>query len=232
MRKNIHFYIICLTCLVIVAATKSGRYVKDNEFNSSSPKLHVKIDPKFKYLGLLDYTVEQQSPDNLRLASYETKSYVFADAVNNQLKKAIYIQIRREQTKYVGNLLGDEKANLKSGICSLGGKEYKCLTRVILLSPNEPLAKFISGQGYGLPTCALARTYARVDSTIGNYLVVVTYLESLPPSDLGCASWLVENRLTAEHEQYIERFERNSKASFSIIKKGSDRPGIRRLLGG
>ena len=232
MRNNIHIYIICLTCFLIVAATKSERYVKDNEFNSSSPKLHVKVDPKFKYLGPLDYTVEQQSPDNLRLVSYETKSYVFADAVNDQLKKAIYIQIRREQTKYVGNLLGDAKANLKSGLCSLGGEEYACFTRLIFLSPDEPIAKFISEQGYGRPTCVMARTYARVDSTMGNYLVVMTYLENLPPSGLSCESWLVENQLTTEHEQYIELFDRNCKASFTIIKKESDKPGIRRLLGG
>ena len=232
VRNNIHSYIICLTCFLIVAATKPERYVRDNEFNSSSPKLQVKIDPKFKYLGPLDYTVEQQSPDNLRLVSYETKSYVFADALNNQLKKAIYIQIRREQTKYVGNLLGDAKANLKSGMCSLGDKEYTCFTRLIFLSPNEPMAKFIAEQGYGIPACVLARTYARVDSTVGNYLVVMTYLENLPPSGLSCESWLVEDRLSTEHEQYVEQFERNCRASFTIIEKGSERPGIRRLLGG
>lgn len=232
LRNNIRIYIICLICLVLVAATKSERYVKDNQFNSSSPRLHVKVDPKFKYLRSLDYTIEQQSPDNLRLVSYETKSYVFADVLNNQLKKAMYIQIRREQTKYVGNLLGDAKANLKSGLCSRGGEEYICFTRIIFLSLNEPIAKFISGQGYGLPACVMARTYARVDSTMGNYLVVMTYLENLPHSGLSCESWLVENQLTTEHEQYIELFDRNCKASFTIIKEESDKPGIRRLLGG
>ena len=232
MRDNIYIYLICLTCLVLVAATKSERYVKDNQFNSSSPKLHVKVDPKFKYLGSLDYTIEQQSPDNLRLVSYETKSYVFADVLNNQLKKAMYIQLRREQTKYVGNLLGDARANLKSGICSLGNKEYTCFTRIIFLSLNEPIAKFISGQGYGLPECVLARTYARADSGENIYLVVITYFENLSDSGLSCESWQSEEQLTDEHKQYLERFERNCKASFTIIKKESDKPGIRRLLGG
>jgi hypothetical protein len=166
------------------------------------------------------------------MVNYETKSYIFADLADNHLKKAVYIQIRREQTKYVGNLLGDAKANLRSGLCSLGGEEYTCFTRLVFLSPNEPIAKFISEQGYGLPACVLARTYARLDSSVGNYLVVITYLENLSPSGLNCESWLVENRLTTEHEQYIQRFDRNCKASFTINKKGSEMPGIRRLLEG
>ena len=232
MTNYILVCVISLMCSMLIAATKSERYVKDNVFYSSSPKVEVKVDPKFNFLGRLEYTMEQQSPDRVQLVTYETKSYVFADAVNKQLKKAIYVQIRREQTKYAGNLLGDAKANLKSGLCSLGDKEYTCFTRLIFLSLNEPIAKFISEQGYGLPICVLARTYARVDSSAGNYLVIITYFENLPPSGLGCESWLAENRLTTEHEQYLERFERNCKASFTIIKKGSERPGIRRLLGG
>ena len=232
MRSYLHVPIAFLMCLILVAATKSERFVKDNVFQSSYPKLKVKVDPTFKYLGQLDYTVEQESPDRVQFVSYETKSYVFVDSTDTTLKKAVYIQMRREQTKYVGNLLGDAKVNLRSGVCSLGGEEYTCFTRLIFLSPSEPIGKFISEQGYSLPACVLARTYARVDSNVGNYLVVITYLENLPPSGLSCESLLVENRLTTEHEYYIEQFDRNCKASFTIIKKESERPGIRRLLGG
>ena len=231
MRSYIRVCIVCLTCFLLVAATKPERYVKDNVFYSSSPKLEVKVDPKFKYLGRLDYTVEQQSPDRVQLVTYETRSHVFADAIDNKLKKAVYIQIRREQTKYVGNLLGDARANLKSGMCSLGDKEYTCFTRLIFLSADEPMAKFIAEQGYGLPVCVMARTYARADSGENIYLVVITYFENLSDSGLSCESWQSEERLTDEHKQYLERFERNCKASFTIIKKGSEEPGIRSLLG-
>ena len=232
MRRYLHVPIAFSMCLILIAATKSERFVKDNVFQSSYPKLNVKVDPKFKYLGRLDYTVEQLSPDRLQMVNYETKSYVFVDSLDTTLKKAVYVQIRREQTNYVGNLLGDAKANVKSGLCTLGGEEYTCFTRLIFLSPNEPIAKFISEQGYSLPACVLARTYARVDSNLGNYLVVITYVENLPPSGLSCESWLMENPLTTEQEQYIEQFDRNCKASFTIVKKGSDKPGIRRLLEG
>ena len=230
MRSHLDVYVVSLLCLLLIAATKSERFVRDNVFHSSHPKLQVKVDSKLNYLGQLDYTVEQESPDRIQWVRYETKSYVFVDSLDTTLKKAVYVQLRREQTKYVGNLLGDARANVKSGLCSLGGEEYACFTRLIFLSPNEPIAKFISEQGYSLPACVMARTYSRVDSNLGNYLVVITYLENLPPSGLSCESWLMENRLTTEQEQYIEQFDRNCKASFTIVKKGSDKPGIRRLL--
>ena len=200
-------------------------------FYSSSPKLEVKVDPRFIYLGRLDYTMEKQSPDSVQLVTYETKSYVFVDGVENKLKKAVYIQLRREQTKYMGNLIGDARANLSSGICSLGGKEYECFTRVIFLSTDEPIAKFISEQGYDLPTCILTRTYARADSDENIYLVVITYFENFSDSGLSCESWQREGQLTEEHRQYLDGFDRNCAASFTMIKKGSEKPGIRRLLG-
>ena len=231
MKKCIGVCIVCLTCLLLAGATKSERYVKDNVFYSSSPKLEVRVDPKFTYLGGLDYTMEQQSPDRVQLVTYETKSYVFVDGIDNTLKRAVYVQLRREQTKYVGNLLGDARVNLRSGICSLGEKEYQCFTRVIFLSADEPMGKFISEQGYGLPTCILARTYARADSEENTYLVVITYFENFSDSGPSCDSWQSEEQLTEEHKQYLEGFDRNCKASFTVIKKGSEKPGIRRLLG-
>ena len=219
-----------LIFLLLLGAAKPERYVKDNVFHSSYPKLQVKVDPKLEYLGKLDYTVEQKPPDNLEWVTYETKSHVFANAIDNQLKKAVYIQIRREQTKYVGNLLGEEKTNLRSGICDLGGIEYRCFTRVIFLSRDEPLAKFISEKGYNLPACVLARTFSRVDISRGNYLIVITYLENSSDSGLSCESWQPANQLTKEHQRYIEKFDRNTKASFNVVKKGYERPGIKGVL--
>jgi hypothetical protein len=221
---------MCLIFFVLIGAAKSNRYVKDNVFHSSSPKLQVKVDPKFKYLGNLDYTVEQQAPDRLQTVSYETRSFIFVDGVDQQLKKAAYIQIRREQTKYVGNFLGDAKANIRSGICSLGQKEYKCFTRVIISSGDEPIAKFISEHGYNLPACVLARTFARVDFSAGNYLIVITYLENLPESGPDCSSWQAEQPLTMEQKRFLEQFDRNREASFKVVEKGYERPGIKGVL--
>ena len=231
MKNRIPLSILCLTFFLLVAATKPERYVKDNVFYSSSPKLEVRVDPKFKYLGRLDHIMEQQSPDSVQLVTYETKSYVLVHGVGNKLKRAVYIQLRREQIKYVGNLLGDARANLRSGICSLGAKEYNCFTRVIFLSADEPLAKFIAEQGYTLPPCIMARTYARADSGEDIYLVIITYVEDFSDSGLSCDSWQGEEQLTDEHKQYLEGFDRNCTASFTIIKKESEKPGIRNLLG-
>ncbi len=88
MRTCLQVSVLFLALLVLIAAARSERYVKDNVFQSSYPKLKVKIDPKFKYLGQLDFRVELPSADRLQMVSYETKSYVFANAVDNQLKNS------------------------------------------------------------------------------------------------------------------------------------------------
>jgi hypothetical protein len=232
MRRYLYGCTAVLVCVLSVAAAKSDRYVKDNMFSSSSPRLQVKVDPQFKYLGKLDYTVEQQSPDRLQLVSYETRSYIFVNTAVNQLKKAVYIQLRREQTKYVGNLLGDAKENVRSGICSLGQKEYNCFTRIIFLSADEPVAGFISEKGYSLPVCVLARTYARADVSAGNYLVVITYLENMSGSDPGCESWQAGQPLTGEQKRFLDQFDRNREASFKVVEKSLERPGIKGLIEG
>lgn len=193
MRGYINGCAAILVCLLLVGAAKSDRYVKDNVFYSSSPKLQVQVDPRFKYLGRLDYTVEKQTPDRLQMAIYETRSFIFVDGFDQQLKKAAYIQIRREQTKYVGNFLGDAKENIRSGICSLGQQEYKCFTRVVFSTGDEPIAKFITEYDYNLPACVLARTFTRVDFSAGNYLIVLTYLENLPESGPGCSTGKLSN---------------------------------------
>jgi hypothetical protein len=221
-----------LLCLLLVAASRSDRYVKDNVFRSSSPKLQVKVDPKFKYLGKLDYTVEQQSPDRLKMVSYETKTFVFVEGTDQQLMKAVYIQIRREQTKYVGNFLGDAYANVRSGICNLGQKQYRCFTRAVSVGGDEPIAKFIHEHGYNLPVCVLARTYTRLDFSAGNYLIVIAYLENMSEFAVDCLSWQAEQPLTKEQKKLLEQFDRNREASFKIVDKGYERPGIKGLIEG
>ena len=142
------------------------------------------------------------------------------------------MQIPREQTKYVGNLLGDARANLRTGICTLGEQDHECFTRVTFLSTDEPLRKFISDNGYGLPGCLLARTYSRADTSLGTCLVVITYLANFSDSGLCCESWGAENELTQAHQQYIELFDRNGKASSKVVAKWPEKLGIKGLLEG
>jgi hypothetical protein len=219
MKKYPFQYALFLVFLFLLGAAKPERYVKDNVFHSNYPKFYVKVDSKFKYLGRLEYTIEQPSGDRLQMVTYDTKSFVFVDSSNFQMKKALYIQMRREQTKYAINLLGDTKLNIRSGLCDLGEKEYQCYTRVIALTAEEPIAKYIHENGYTLPECVLSRTYARLDTTSGNYLIVISYNEDLSESGFDCQAWQDKDRLTDEHEQYIAQFDRNRKAAFNMLKK-------------
>jgi hypothetical protein len=205
---------------LLLGAAKPERYVKDNVFHSDYPKFSIQVDPKFNYVGRLEYTIEQLSGDRLPMVTYDTRSFVFVDSSNMHMKKALYIQIRREQTTYAINLLGDIRSHIRSGLCYLGEREYQCYTRVIALTAQEPIAKYIYDNGYPLPECVLSRTYVKLDPTHGNYLIIISYNEDLSASGFTCQTWQDKDHLTDEHEQYISQFDRNCKAAFNMVQKG------------
>jgi hypothetical protein len=220
MKKYIHISLLALTFLTLFAGVKlEQRYVKDNVFHSIYPKLMVKVDPKYTYLGRFDYTLETESSDGVQGNTVETNSYVFVDTVDKQVKGAVYIQIRREQTKYIENLVGDIKANLKTGTCSLGGEEYQCYTRAISLSSDEPTARFMQKKGYLLPDCMLTRAYVRADKDTGSYLIMISYNEHLSPSSFDCKALQDQTLSTLEQENYLARFEQQSGTSFQIKRE-------------
>ena len=220
MKKFIHISLLALTFLTLFAGVQlEERYVKDNVFHSIYPKLMVKVDPKYTYLGRFDYTMEMESRDGVQRSTVETKSYVFVDAVDKQVKGAVYIQISREQMKHIGNLVGGIKANLKTGTCRFGEEEYQCHTRVISVSSDEPIARLLKEKGYLLPDCMLTRAYVRADKDIGSYLIMISYNEDLSPSGFDCKAWQDQTLSTLEQENYLARFEQQSRTSFQIIRK-------------
>ncbi len=221
MNKYVLMFTFLLISVIILAAKKQETYVQNNVFHSLSPRITVKIDSRYKYLGRLESKIEVPSPDSLQVVNYDTKSYVFVQAGDLLTSKILYIQTRREQTHYAGNLLGDIRLNIRSGLCYLGENEYQCYTRVVTLSKDEPISRFILENGYTLPECVLTRAYARVDTSHDNYLIVISYSEELSGSGLDCNSWQVTDRPTNEQKQYSDQFERRSRASFEIVKKST-----------
>jgi len=219
MKKYMLISLLALTFLFLFAGAKPERYIKDNVFHSTYPKLRVKVDPKYAYLGQLDYTLETESRDDVQGGTVDTESYAFVDAVDKQVKRVVYIQIRRKQTKYIGNLVGDKKANLKTGTCNLGGEEYQCYTRVISVSSDEPMGKLMQEKGYLFPDCLLTRAYVRADTDTGGHLIIISYNEDLSPSSLDCKVWQDQTRFTQEQEHYLARFEQKSTTSFQIERK-------------
>ena len=220
MKKYIHIFLLALTFLTLFAGVKlEERYVKDNVFHSIYPKLMVKVDPKYTYLERSDYTLEMETRDGVQGSTVKIKSYVFVDAVDKQVEGAVYIQIRRQQTKYIGNLVGDKKANLKTGTCNLGEEEYQCYTRAISVSSDEPIARLMQERGYLLPDCMLTRVYVRTDKDNGSYLIMISYNEDLSPSGFDCKAWQDQTLSALEQKNYLARFEQQSRTSFQIIRK-------------
>jgi hypothetical protein len=219
MRVPLVCFLLTLI-LVTPAAAGDSRSVTNNLFSSSRPRLNVKVNPRYKYLGKINHTVIVPTADRARVNRYAAESYVFVDSTGNHVNKAFYIQIRNEQTSHSVNLLGDMRVNLQSGFCQLGEQEYRCRTRVVFPTREGAVPKLIMEKGYTIPECVLTRAYTRIDSTNGNFLLILSYNEDLSRSGLDCGAWLSKDELAAEQELFLDGFERRCRDSFEIVRRG------------
>jgi len=174
MRRWWLMAVTWLVFLQFVAAAQADRYVQNNTFVSTTPQLKVTVSPPFRYIGEAEFTTTTELGDQT-----QGKAYVFIDTNQGQVQRVFYIKFIPELLRYPGNLLGNIVADLDFGTCTLADRQYQCATRLISFTGNEPVAKFITPQGYFLPPCLLAKTYVTADATTGSYLIGIFYLEAV-----------------------------------------------------
>ena len=174
MRRWWLMAVTWLVFLQFVAAAQADRYVQNNTFVSTTPQIKVTVSPPFRYIGEAEFTTTTELGDQT-----QGKAYVFIDTNQGQVQRVFYIKFIPELLRYPGNLLGNIVADLDFGTCTLADRQYQCATRLISFTGNEPVAKFITPQGYFLPPCLLAKTYVTADATTGSYLIGIFYLEAV-----------------------------------------------------
>jgi hypothetical protein len=125
--------------------------VQNNVFVSTSPQLTVSVSPPFRYIGEAEFTTTTELGDPT-----QGKAYVFIDNNQEQVQRIFYVQFIPELLRFPRDLLGNIVADLDFGTCTLGDRQYQCAASLVSFTGNEPVAKFISLQGYSLPPCLLA----------------------------------------------------------------------------
>lgn len=215
--------LLCLSCLLVTTVARADTYIRDNTLHSSTPPLAVMVSPSFRYLGELEYRVVTPSLDGVHKIAHETRSYVFIDAEGDRLKKIFYLQIRPELTPLQVNLLGKLTGDLEFGTCDLANKDYQCATKIISSSGTEPLAQYITKEGYLVPSCLLEKSFVRTETAEGNYLVLLGYLEDTSSAVLNCQTWKDTNHLTKQQRKYLDQFDLRCLDAFEVYStKPSD----------
>lgn len=198
-------------CILYAAATGRADVVVDkNQLVSSMPGLKVIVTPGFRYIGEAQFTTTTELGDQT-----QGSAYVFIENVGDQVKRIFYVKLIPELLVFPFNILGNISADLDSGFCVLADRQYQCTTKLLSFSGNEPVAKFISPQGYFLPPCLLAKTFVASDSTSGNCLIGIFYLEGVPKSMFDCHSWKSTSQLSGDQRNYLSQFEQNWMNTFT-----------------
>jgi len=199
-------------CILYAAATGRADVVvnNNNQLVSSIPGLKVIVSPGFRYIGEAQFTTTTELGDQT-----QGSAYVFIENVGDQVKRIFYVKFIPELLVFPFNILGNISADLGSGFCVLADRQYQCTTKLLSFSGNEPVAKFISPQGYFLPPCLLAKTFVASDSANGNCLIGIFYLEGVSQSIFDCRSWKSTSQLSGDQRNYLSQFEQNWMNAFT-----------------
>jgi hypothetical protein len=183
--------------------------VQSNLFVSTAPPLTIKVSPPFRYIGEAEFTTTTELGDQTR-----GKAYVFIDNNQDQVQRIFYIKLIPELLRFPGNLLGNIAADLDFGTCTLADRQYQCSASLISLTGNEPVAKFITPQGYFLPPCLLAKSFVTADATTGSYLIGIFYLEAVSGPVFQCGPSPSTAPPSSAQQQLLAQFEENCLDAF------------------
>jgi len=198
-------------CILYAAATaRADVVVNNNQLVSTMPGLRVIVSPGLRYIGEAQFMTTTELGDQT-----QGSAYVFIENVGDQVKRIFYVKLIPELLVFPFNLLGNISADLDSGFCVLTDRQYQCTTKLLSFSGNEPVAKFISPQGYFLPPCLLAKTFVASSSANGNCLVGIFYLEGVSQSMFDCRSWKSTSQLSGDQRNYLSQFEQNWMNAFT-----------------
>jgi hypothetical protein len=206
---------------------QADRYVRNNIFVSTVPQLTVKVSPPFRYIGEAEFTTTTELGDQTR-----GEAYVFIDNNQEQVQRIFYIELIPELLRHPGNLLGHVAADLDFGTCTLADRQYQCATRLVSFTGNEPVAKFITPQGYALPSCLLAKSFVTADGTHKRYLIGLFYLEAVAGSIFQCEPSRSTAPPSSAQKEILGQFEERCMDAFNAYSRTTrEVPGLPGLYG-
>lgn len=219
-------YLVSLGTLTAVPA-QADRLVQGNVFVSTTPQLTVRVSPPFRYIGEAEFTTTTELGDQT-----QGKVYVFIDYNQEQVQRIFYVEFIPELLRFPANLLGNIAADLDFGTCTLADRQYQCAARLISFTGNEPVAKFITPQGYSLPPCLLVKSFLTADGSTGSYLIGIFYLEAVSGPVFQCGPSRSTAPPSSAQQQALGQFEENCIDAFDAYPRTvREVPGFPGLYG-
>ena len=194
---------------------------QDNLFRSSSqPKIEVRVDSRFNYLGEVNRRIYEDYVTSPGGSHHKQASYIFAHSAKDNTLAAVVIIVfsKIEEGYYLPDLFSRIKNKLNEGIEKVHGKSFQYCS-FTSSSPLEGYQEvFILDKGYLIPNCFMVKAIARKVSIKGDALIKIMYAEDVfHVNGLQCRDWKARNKLTGEQCQFLEEFLARSENSFQIL---------------
>jgi hypothetical protein len=199
-------FVLCIICGLMAGCLTAERNVVNNALHSSFPKLDVQVAPEFEYLGNFKKTSFEKAVNKESRLRMKHDLYVFVVPEQHRVRKAVFVKFAKVETYFISDLFKQVGAQLDSGICKLGGKNYQyCTSLAYNLTSNETRNRLFE-KGYTLP-CGVMRGFARVYGGQRDTLSALFYFESIEGTGLPCDSWQKKDWLTDKHLRYLKGFQ-------------------------
>jgi len=207
------------------AGIEVERNVTDNVFHSSHPKLNIKIDPQFEYLGKSsDKSFVRTRAGSTDLFA-DKEAYIFIVPEGEKIKKFLLIHVFQVETQFVNTYFRNVKRKLEEGTHEFGGKEYQYFTKFFSYPSTKYHAyEYIKEKDYVF-ACGLIRVYARLQHR--NIATSIVYYEDVVRDfGLTCQSWAAKawhykgkykDLLNEEQIEYLQQFNDRAMSSFEIV---------------
>lgn len=146
MKKQLISILLILLFLTSCAALKTERKVVDNIFYSTFPKIKIKVNPDFKYMGKADKDAFHEHEDYMEARGHPNvveEKYTFVYVGDNSYSnKSIQINFSTISGNYFWNLdfYRTWKNLITSGAVKIHGKQYQYAVQV---TPKNYFVKYL-----------------------------------------------------------------------------------------
>jgi hypothetical protein len=211
--------------LLILAGCTTGRQVVGNTFQSSSPKMNIRVDDRFKYLGKTSEIsrIQPTKGDTESDTGIETVNYVFvpADAQGRlqeflviEIVQLLAVEVSSAEVSWLG---ANTKWSLDYSKVDLDGSEYEYVGRIYIPNPKWKVEQYLKESGYNLPGCLLSATFSR---HAFNNLASIRYLRSAGDcnidSDKDCKRKCIKDILSDEGKAGIQSLREKAFSLFGV----------------
>jgi hypothetical protein len=204
---------------------KIERGVRNNVFYSSSnPKINIKINPDFKYLGKVEknnYVYYKDFPVGGG-SFFKSEEYVFGYINdNNTLTQGVWIIIKTLNEGYwLPDLYSSWKFKLDSGFVKVHGKTYQYSIQAFERVFEKEVKKMIIDNGYRILNCYLVKGISSLIGVDDKTMINIFYIEDInynQDSRYQCTDyWKNVNMLTDEQRIHLNEFRKRSEINIQI----------------